>query len=193
MPQTRTEILVTTLGLALLLASPAAADWLVTVGGELFETDGPWTVDGDRVSYVDLDGVEQSLAAKQVDLEGSEETTALKAGRAYTPKPRASEPAPAAPETPMATADGDEPRITLYMTSWCGYCRKARKLLKELDADFVAKDIEKDREAAREYSAKSGGRGGVPLIDFDGKIVRGYSDRAIRQLVHELREKYGDA
>ncbi len=92
-----------------------------------------------------------------------------------------------------AEAKSDEPKITLYMTSWCGYCRKADKLLKELDADFVAKDIEKDSEARAEYAAKSGGSRGIPLIDFDGEIVRGYSDRTIRQQVRRVREKHGDA
>lgn len=193
MPQTPIPIIVAaTLGLALLHAPPAAADWLVTLQGELIETEGPWTFDGDAVTYTDLQGVERTLSVERVDLEGSEETTALLAGRPYTPSPKAPEPTPAAASSEPA-AGGEEPRITLYMTSWCGYCRKARKLLKELDADFVAKDIEKDSEAAREFSAKNGGRGGVPLIDFDGKVVRGYSDRTIRQRVRELREKYGDA
>jgi glutaredoxin len=184
-------ILAAALAFALLLAPAAAADWLVTLQGKLIETEGPWTLDGDDVTYTDLEGVERTLSVQEVDLEGSRETTAMLTGRPYEPTPEAPEPAPAA--SPAMAADGDEPRITLYLTRWCGYCRKARTLLKELDADFVAKDIEKNREAAREFSAKSGGRGGVPLIDFDGEIVRGYSDRTIRQLVRQLREKYGDA
>ena len=66
---------------------------------------------------------------------------------------------------------------------------QASKLLKDLDADFVAKDIEKNREAAAEFRQKSGGGGGVPLIDFDGEIVRGYSDRMIRKLVRDIQKK----
>ena len=108
--------------------------------------------------------------------------------------PAAGDDAPAAaePAAPAPAAE-DEPRITLYMTSWCGYCRKATKLLEELDADFESKDIEKDAEARREFSAKSGGRSGVPLLDFDGEIVRGYSERTIREQVQRVREKHGDA
>ncbi len=184
MPTLRATLLAPVALLALAFAPAAAADWLVTVEGALIETDGPWTLEGDLLRYTDLDGVEQVLPIDEVDLEGSEETTALKAGREYVPADRSA--APAADE--QAGADGDEPRITLYMTSWCGYCRKARKLLKELDADFVAKDVEKSREAAREFASKSGGRGGVPLIDFDGRIVRGYNDRLIRKLVRELEK-----
>ncbi len=190
MPTLRATLLAPVALLALAFAPAAAADWLVTVEGALIETDGPWTLEGDLLRYTDLDGVEQVLPIDEVDLEGSEETTALKAGREYVPAAPAAA-APAADEqagAEQAGADGDEPRITLYMTSWCGYCRKARKLLKELDADFVAKDVEKSREAAREFASKSGGRGGVPLIDFDGRIVRGYNDRLIRKLVRELEK-----
>ena len=177
-------------GLALAsVATPAGADWLVTLQGKLIETDGPWTVAGEVLTYTDLDGVEQTLPLDGVDLEGSEETTAFKAGRPYTPAkkpaPVAATPAPAAR---AASSNGDEPEIVLYMTSWCGYCRKANRLLRKLDADFVAKNIEKDREAAREFREKSGGRGGIPLIDFAGQIVRGYNERLIRRHVRKLRD-----
>ena len=93
-----------------------------------------------------------------------------------------------APDSVRAKAD-DEPKIILYETSWCGYCRQARKLLKRLDVDFEVKDIERDPKAAAEYRRKSGGRGGVPLIDIDGEVVKGYNKPLIRQLVAELQRK----
>ena len=80
------------------------------------------------------------------------------------------------------------PPIILYETSWCGYCRKARRLLKELDADFEARDVERDAQAAAEARSKSGG-GGVPVLDFGGVVVKGYSDRTIRHLVRSMREQ----
>ncbi len=97
--------------------------------------------------------------------------------------------APEEKASESAQAESEEPKITLYMTSWCGYCRKANKLLTQLDADFAAKDIEKNREAALEFRQKSGGQGGIPLIDFDGEIVRGYNEKLIRELVAELEEE----
>ncbi|MEE8526243.1 MAG: glutaredoxin family protein [Thermoanaerobaculia bacterium] len=86
---------------------------------------------------------------------------------------------------------GEVPEIILYQTSWCGYCRKARQLLEDLDAVYVAKDIERDREAAREYQDKGRGYSGIPLIDFDGQLLRGYDEGAIRRMVREQKERAG--
>lgn len=173
---------------ALTSTRPAAADWLITLGGHLIETEGPWTVEGQTLTYTDTEGVARSLALSEIDLEASEETTALREGRPYVPKKRVAEARPQVAAAGSADGAEDESKITVYVTSWCGYCRKAQKLLKELGADFEAKDIEKSQEAAREYRAKSGGRGGVPLIDFDGTLVRGYSERTIRQQVRKIQE-----
>lgn len=180
------------LAVTLLLAAPAAADWLITVEGQLIETQGPWEIDGKILIYTDLEGVEQSLPLAEVDLEASEETTAFKEGRPYEPRREASEPPSATPEPVTAAEADDEPSIILYQTSWCGYCRRARQLLKELDADFVVKDIERDREAAREYSEKAPGYRGIPLIDFDGEMLRGYDERTIRRMARELKRKQAE-
>ncbi len=175
--------------LTALAAQPAAADLLITLEGRLIETQGPWTIDGGILTYADTDGARHSIAVDEVDLEASKETTALQAGLAYEPQ-KQTRPAPFELTSPTAEARaGEKPKITLYMTSWCGYCRKARKLLTKLDADFVAKDIEKNRKAATEFRRKNGGRSGVPLIDFDGELVRGYNEKQIRKLVAELQEK----
>ncbi len=189
MPKSKISIPMTLICLAILCAQPAAADWLITLDGKLIETRGPWVIDGENLAYVDADGAEQILKVDDVDLEASEETTALKAGRTYEPAEK-SRPAPFELTSPTAEAakTGDEPKVTLYMTSWCGYCRKARKLLTKLDVDFAAKDIERNRKAASEFRRKSGGRGGVPLIDIDGEMVRGYNEKLIRKLVAELEE-----
>ncbi len=170
-------------------AMPAAADWLITSSGHLIETKGPWTVEGQTLTYSDTEGVRRSLALSEIDLAASEETTALREGRPYVPKRQVAAAPRGASMAASAEASGEEPKITVYVTSWCGYCRKTQKLLKELGADFVAKDIEKNAEAAREYQAKADGRSGVPLIDFDGTVVRGYSERVIRQQVHKLKEQ----
>lgn len=103
--------------------------------------------------------------------------------------------APAAPAA--AAAEGDSDRLAraaerapviLYMTDWCGWCRKTRALLNEIEAHYEEVDIEKSDEGRREYEEKSGGRGGVPLLDIGGTIVRGYDEPRIRRLVAELKK-----
>jgi len=178
--------------LALFAAPAAEADWLITLEGRLIETDGPWTIDGETLTYTDLEGRERSLAVDEVDLEGSQATTALKEGRTWSPPPPAPKLASDEGET-RARKDDGKPPITLYQTSWCGYCRKARKLLEELDADFAVKDVERNPKAATEYRKKAKGYRGIPLIDFDGEILRGYDEAAIRRLAREVEEKQGDS
>ena len=81
-----------------------------------------------------------------------------------------------------AFAGGDG--VILYSATWCGYCRKARAHLDRARVDYEIRDVDQPRYA-RELREKSG-RGGVPVLDFDGQILRGYSaeqyDRAIRAI-----------
>lgn len=97
--------------------------------------------------------------------------------------------APAAADQGERAAAAERAPVILYMTDWCGWCRKTRALLQEIEADFEEVDIEKSEEGRREYEQKSGGRGGIPLLDIDGTIVRGYDEPRIRKLVAELKQK----
>ena len=76
--------------------------------------------------------------------------------------------------------------ITMYSTSWCGYCRKARKWFKAKGYPFIEKDIEKDPVAHREYLAASSGYSGVPLIIVNGRPFRGFPPGAIQQEINRV-------
>ncbi len=80
-----------------------------------------------------------------------------------------------------------EIRVVMYMTDWCGYCKKARELLKSLGVNLIEYNIERDREKAAESRRKGGGRGGVPVIDVEGIIINGYGPDAIRAAVEKRR------
>ena len=94
-------------------------------------------------------------------------------------------PANAAPVS-EETAEAGEEKVILYATSWCPWCRKTQDLLTELDVEFALKDIEESAEAAREFQEKGGPGTGVPLIDIDGTLVKGYDEQQIRDLVAAL-------
>ena len=84
---------------------------------------------------------------------------------------------------------GAASEIVLYRTSWCGYCRKADKLLADLDAEFVSKDIENNKEAAREYREKGRGYRGIPLIAYDDQVIKGFDEGGIRAMVRDQKER----
>ena len=65
--------------------------------------------------------------------------------------------------------------ITIYSTSWCGYCKMAMKYLGDKDISFTDKNVETDASAHAELMQKIGGNfRGVPVIDIDGEIILGF-------------------
>jgi glutaredoxin len=72
-----------------------------------------------------------------------------------------------------------EPRVVMYATAWCGYCKKARKYFRENRIAFVEYDIEKDSAARRDYNALLGS--GTPLLFQGYARVSGFDVRRIEQ------------
>jgi glutaredoxin 3 len=65
--------------------------------------------------------------------------------------------------------------ITVYSTSWCGFCKAAMQYLDSKGMAYDHKDIEADTAAYDELMGKIGGDfRGVPVIDIDGTIILGY-------------------
>lgn len=86
-------------------------------------------------------------------------------------------PARKAAATHVAEKKRFDGTVELYVTSWCGYCRKAQEYLKSRQVPYVAYDIEKDAAAARRHK-ELGGRG-VPLIVIGDKRISGFSAEAL--------------
>lgn len=85
-------------------AAPAAADWLVYVGGDLQETRGAWAASAREVVFYVPGGAMQSIAAEDVDLPASAFITWQVSGRRQTPGLAPPEPQTAAPVPPAAAA-----------------------------------------------------------------------------------------
>ena len=68
-------------------------------------------------------------------------------------------------------------KVTLYATDWCGYCKQTRRFLDSKGIPYTEFDIEKDAAGRKAYEAL-GGRG-IPLIDVNGTLIRGFSPDAI--------------
>jgi glutaredoxin len=76
-------------------------------------------------------------------------------------------------------------KVTMYRTEWCPYCKKANELLSSLRVNLTEYDIEQDRDKAEEMQNKGGK--GVPLVDVEGIIIKGYDADAIKQAVEKKR------
>ncbi len=53
--------------------------------------------------------------------------------------------------------------------------------------NLVEYNVEKDTARRSEMLTKSGGSRGVPLIDVEGIIIKGYSQTAIKEAVEKRR------
>jgi glutaredoxin-like YruB-family protein len=72
------------------------------------------------------------------------------------------------------------PTVEIYETSWCGYCKKAKKFFSSRGIEFTAYDIEKDKDAARRMMALTRRRA-VPFVVINGHGIQGYSEQAYEQ------------
>jgi len=68
-------------------------------------------------------------------------------------------------------------QVVLYATDWCGYCKLTRRFLDQKGIPYQEFDIEKNAAARKDYESL-GGRG-IPLLDVNGTLIRGYEPDAI--------------
>jgi mycoredoxin len=62
--------------------------------------------------------------------------------------------------------------LTMYTTTWCGYCRRLKAQMQREDIPFVEVDIESDPTAAAFVESANGGNQTVPTLAFpDGTVA----------------------
>jgi mycoredoxin len=62
--------------------------------------------------------------------------------------------------------------VTMYTTSWCGYCFRLKKLMQREGITFAEVDIEADERAAELVMQANGGNRTVPTLVFaDGSAL----------------------
>ncbi|CAA0128413.1 Putative glutaredoxin.1 [Mycolicibacterium vanbaalenii] len=66
----------------------------------------------------------------------------------------------------------DSAAVTMYTTTWCGYCVRLKKILKNEGITFTEVDIEIDPTAAEFVASANGGNQTVPTLRFaDGSTL----------------------
>ena len=64
-----------------------------------------------------------------------------------------------------------ENTVTMYTTTWCGYCRRLKSQMGREGISFVEVDIEDDPKAAAFVENANGGNQTVPTLLFpDGSV-----------------------
>lgn len=74
------------------------------------------------------------------------------------------------------------PKVTIYTTPACVYCKMTKAFFKENNVQYEEKDVSADRAAADEMIQKSN-QMGVPVVDIDGKIIVGFDKEGLSQLL----------
>lgn len=68
------------------------------------------------------------------------------------------------------------PKIEIYTKATCGYCRRAKMVLEENDADFEEIPIDREPEQRHIMIERAGGRSTVPQVFIGGLHVGGYDE-----------------
>jgi glutaredoxin len=78
-------------------------------------------------------------------------------------------------------------KVTLYTTSWCPACKKAKAWLGEKQVEFQERDVERDPTARVDLASAAKEQGtttrGVPVLEAYGKLAEGFSEQTYRKLL----------
>jgi glutaredoxin 3 len=73
----------------------------------------------------------------------------------------------------MIGGEGPGMSVKLYSTPTCPFCKMTREFLEQHGVSYEDVNVAEDREGAKEMIEKSG-QLGVPVVDFDGRIIVGF-------------------
>jgi mycoredoxin len=78
-------------------------------------------------------------------------------------------------------------QLTMYTTSWCGFCRNLKNQLARAGIEVTEVDIERDPAAAQYVMSVNGGNQTVPTVLFpDGSSMTNPSAKQVRARLDTL-------
>ena len=88
---------------------------------------------------------------------------------------------------PANSAANSDAVVTMYSTTWCGYCFRLRKQLDREGIAYEVVDIEQDPKAAEYVMSVNGGNQTVPTMRFaDGPAMTNPSIVQVKQHLASL-------
>jgi glutaredoxin-like YruB-family protein len=80
-------------------------------------------------------------------------------------------------------ADGKVPKqVTVYSTPTCSWCNALKGWLRKNGIPFTDIDVSRDEKAAHEMVSRTGQQG-VPQTDINGKMVVGFDQQKLKELL----------
>jgi mycoredoxin len=77
--------------------------------------------------------------------------------------------------------------LTMYTTTWCGFCKRLKRQLAAEGIEMVEVDIEEDPAAADYVMSVNGGNQTVPTVLFpDGSALTNPSAADVKERLQEL-------
>ncbi len=84
--------------------------------------------------------------------------------------------------------------LTMYSTTWCGYCRRLRSQLDREGIGYEVVDIDTDPAGAEYVMGVNGGNQTVPTVRFpDGSALTNPSIVEVKQHLAEINAATGAA
>jgi glutaredoxin 3 len=79
-------------------------------------------------------------------------------------------------------------KVKVYSTRWCGYCMRAKALLKSRAIEFEEVLLD-ESPTFRQTIYELSGRTTIPLITIDGEPIGGYSELVQLDRSGQLQER----
>lgn len=69
--------------------------------------------------------------------------------------------------------------VTMYSTTWCGYCRRLKRQMTEAGIAFQEVDLDDDPSHDEKIIATTGGYRTVPTLEVQGRLLVNPSIREV--------------
>ena len=73
--------------------------------------------------------------------------------------------------------------VTMYSTTWCGYCRRLKREFEEAGIPYQEIDLDEETQHGPKIEAATGGYRTVPTVEIDGELL---VNPSIREVQHAL-------
>lgn len=75
--------------------------------------------------------------------------------------------------------------VTMFSTTWCGYCRRLKRQMQEAGIAFREVDLDEDPSHDDRIIAKTGGYRTVPTLEVKGRLLVNPTLREVEAALHQ--------